>query len=39
MQKKIKDDRIPVGYQFTQLAPLLRLLGEQCGEKLASKSG
>ena len=35
----LKDDALPVAYQLTELAPLLRAVGERLGAELASRGG
>lgn len=39
LSKLLRPENQPVAYQFTQLAPLLRYLGERLGEDLAKDGG
>lgn len=39
VSKVLEDDATPVAYQLTEVAPLLRRLGEVLGKELASRGG
>ena len=39
VSKVLEDDANPVAYQLTEIAPLLRRLGEVLGRELASRGG